>query len=257
MLSVIFHLTIPHSHLTIPWAPRVHVSSSPLIRAAHHPSAPSYKKVPKAYESPASSAWPASSSSSGQSICVPASPKHRTVHLTYGNRVLIGFSDFRPPPGPSFPFSHHGGGNLIIKLYPTLCDPTDCSLPGSSVHRILQARILEWVVISFSRGSFQPRDQTLQAVSCIVGRFFTYWATREALNPSQTLKFYPSPAKTIHGVTLEWHWIALLWCLIGRVALTYTYTTMGKTDSLWEPEVQHRELSSVLCDDLGGWNGVG
>ena len=143
MLSVIFHLTIPHSHLTIPWAPGVHVSSSPLIRAAHHPSAPPYKKVPKAYESPASSAWPASSSSSGQSICVPASPKHRTVHLTYGNRVLIGFSDFRPPPGPSFPFSHHSGGSLIIKLYPTLCDPTDCSLPGSSVHRILQARIQE------------------------------------------------------------------------------------------------------------------
>ena len=40
----------------------------------------------------------------------------------------------------------------------TLCDPVDCSLPGSSVHRILQARILEWVAIAFSRGSSQPRD---------------------------------------------------------------------------------------------------
>ena len=40
---------------------------------------------------------------------------------------------------------------------PTLCDPMDCSLPGSSVHRILQARILEWVAISFSRESSQPR----------------------------------------------------------------------------------------------------
>ena len=40
----------------------------------------------------------------------------------------------------------------------TLCDPMDCSLPGSSVHGILQARILEWVAISFSRGSSQPRD---------------------------------------------------------------------------------------------------
>jgi len=45
----------------------------------------------------------------------------------------------------------------------------DCSLPGSFVHGILQARILEWVAISFSRGSFQPRNQT--QVSCIAGRF--------------------------------------------------------------------------------------
>ena len=52
----------------------------------------------------------------------------------------------------------------------------DCSPPGSSVHGILQARILEWVAISFSRGSSQPRDQT--RVSCTAGRFFTDWATR-------------------------------------------------------------------------------
>ena len=54
----------------------------------------------------------------------------------------------------------------------------DCSLSGSSVHRIIQARILEWVAISFSRESSQPRDQTW--VSCIAARFFTVWATREA-----------------------------------------------------------------------------
>ena len=53
-----------------------------------------------------------------------------------------------------------------------------CSLPGSSVRGILQARILEWVAIPFSWGSSQPRDQT--QVSCIAGRFFTVWATREA-----------------------------------------------------------------------------
>ena len=52
----------------------------------------------------------------------------------------------------------------------TLCDPVDCSLPGSSVHGILQARILEWVAISFSRVSSQPRDQT--QVSRIGGRRF-------------------------------------------------------------------------------------
>ena len=52
-----------------------------------------------------------------------------------------------------------------------LCGPVDCSAPGFSVHGIFQARILEWVAISFSRGSSQPRDLT--QVSCIAGRFFT------------------------------------------------------------------------------------
>ena len=51
------------------------------------------------------------------------------------------------------------------------CDPMDCSLPGSSVYGFSQARILEWVAISFSRGSSQPRDQTL--FSCLAGRVFT------------------------------------------------------------------------------------
>ena len=59
-----------------------------------------------------------------------------------------------------------------------LWDLMDCSLQGSSVHEILQARILVWVAIPFSRGSSQPKDQT--QVSCIAGRFFTIWATREA-----------------------------------------------------------------------------
>ena len=45
-----------------------------------------------------------------------------------------------------------------LQLYLTLCDPMDSSLPGSSVHGIFQARILEWIAISFSRGSSQPRD---------------------------------------------------------------------------------------------------
>ena len=58
-----------------------------------------------------------------------------------------------------------------------LCDPMDCSLPGFSVHGIFQARVLEWVVISFSRGSFWPRDRT--QVSCIAGRRFSLWATRK------------------------------------------------------------------------------
>ena len=67
---------------------------------------------------------------------------------------------------------------LVTQLCLTLCDPLDYSLLGSSVNEILQARILEWVAIPFSKGSTQPRDQT--CVSYIAGRFFTIWATREA-----------------------------------------------------------------------------
>ena len=57
----------------------------------------------------------------------------------------------------------------------SLCDPTNCSLSGSCIHGILQARILEWIVVPFSRGSSWSRDRT--QVSCIAGRFFTIWAT--------------------------------------------------------------------------------
>ena len=67
----------------------------------------------------------------------------------------------------------------VAQSCPTLCDPTDCSLPGSSIHGIFQAIVLEWVAISFSRGSSRPRDQN--RVSRIADRRFTVWATREAL----------------------------------------------------------------------------
>ena len=66
----------------------------------------------------------------------------------------------------------------VVQSCPTLCYSMDCTLPGSSVHGIFQARVLEWVAISFSRGSSRPRDQS--QVSHIVGRHFTVWATREA-----------------------------------------------------------------------------
>ena len=101
---------------------------------------------------------------------------------------------------------------LISQSCPTLCDPMDSRPPESSVHGILQARILEWVSIPFSRGSSQPRDQTW--VSCIAGRFFMVWATRVA---AKSLQSCPSlcdpidrspPGFSIPGIlqarTLEW-----------------------------------------------------
>ena len=66
----------------------------------------------------------------------------------------------------------------VIQLCLTLYDPINCSPPGSSVHEIFQARILEWVAMPSSRGSSQPRDPT--QVSHIAGRFFTISATKEA-----------------------------------------------------------------------------
>ena len=85
--------------------------------------------------------------------------------------------------------SRYSPMNWLIRYYesesevsqscPTICDPMDCGLPGSSVHWILQARILEWVAISFSRGSSRPRNRT--QVSRIAGRRFNLWATRKPL----------------------------------------------------------------------------
>ena len=65
----------------------------------------------------------------------------------------------------------------VAQSCPTLCDLMEYSLPGSSLHGILQARVLEWVAISFSRVSSQPRDRTLG--SRIPGRGFNLWSTRE------------------------------------------------------------------------------
>jgi len=67
---------------------------------------------------------------------------------------------------------------IVVPSRPTLSDPVDYSLPGSSLHKIPQARKLEWVAILFSRGSSQPRDRI--QVTRIADIFFTIWATREA-----------------------------------------------------------------------------
>ena len=79
--------------------------------------------------------------------------------------------------------------HLVTHLCPTLCNLTNCGPPGSSVHGILQARIPEGVAIPLFMGSFWPRDQMW--VSCIAGRFFTIWATREALLQHLVRGFVP------------------------------------------------------------------
>ena len=104
---------------------------------------------------------------------------------------------------------------LVVKSCPTLCDPMVCNPPGSSVHGISQARILEWVVISFSKGSSWPRDRT--CVSCIDTCVLYHWVTRAAAAAAKSLQSCPSlcdpmdcslPGSSIHGIfqarVLEW-----------------------------------------------------
>ena len=86
----------------------------------------------------------------------------RPVHVLYTSKYIPNYSML------VIPFVK------VAELCPTLCDPVDYT-----VHGMLQARILEWVVFPFSRGSSQPKNWT--KVSCIVGRFCTSWATREAI----------------------------------------------------------------------------
>ena len=76
---------------------------------------------------------------------------------------------------------------LITQSCPILWDTMDYSPLGSSVHGLLQAKILEWVAISFSRGSSQVRDR--EWFSCTAGRLFTHWAIRDAHDqPRQHIK---------------------------------------------------------------------
>ena len=91
----------------------------------------------------------------------------------------------------------------------TLCDPTSCSLPGSSVHGILHARILELIAISSSRGSSWPRDQTCPPPA-LTGRFFTTKSPGKFLFPKIVGKAKYSPTAGVHYLgrkanhTLRW-----------------------------------------------------
>ena len=92
-----------------------------------------------------------------------------------------------------FLFTQNESESEVAQWCLTLCHLMDCSLPGFSVHWIFQARVLEWVAISFSRGPSWPMDRT--QIACIVWRRFTLWATREApsIHPEYFLIFTLPP----------------------------------------------------------------
>ena len=132
----------------------------------------------------------------------------------------------------------------LLQSCPTLCHPIDGSPPGSSVHGILQSRILDWVAISFSRGTSQPRDWTL--VSCLTGRFFTIWATGKCnFCQVRVLSFYVGKTVTF-SLALA---LCVCVCVCGLVSKSFLIL-------LWPRGLQPARL---LCpwNFLGKNTGVG
>ena len=98
------------------------------------------------------------------------SSKDRAKERGQGQTDILGLGSSRISPSRQMGPDSTKGKVKVKLLSPTLCNPVDCNLLGFSVHGILQARILEWVAISFSRGSSRPRDRT--PVSRMGGRHF-------------------------------------------------------------------------------------
>ena len=131
---------------------------------------------------------------------------------------------------------------LVIQSCPTLYGPVDCSPPGSSVHGILQARILEWVAILFSRGSSWPRNRT--QVSCIADGFFTIWAIREGLVLSSNPEYHTLKTSPLIPTIRNYPRVAFPFCSQG--ASSCQRWTQGVR---WEP------VASGPCAKVG--EGVG
>ena len=121
-----------------------------------------------------------------------------------------------------------GKVKVKVKSCPTLCDPVDCSPPGSSVHGILQERILEWVAIFFSKGSSWPRDWT--QVFHIPGRGFNLWSYEPCC---------VEPPKTGHG--------GEVWKKCGHWRRNWQTTSVFLP---WEP---HEEYEKAKRYDTERW----
>ena len=134
----------------------------------------------------------------------------------------------------------------VTQSCPTLGDPMGYGLPHSSVHGIFQARVLEWVAISFSRGSFQPRDWT--QVSWIVGRYFTVWATRKVQGLS-LLKLMSIELVMPSNRLIFCHPLLLLPSIFPSIRVFSNEFTLHIT---W-PEIGVSASSSVLPMNIQEW----
>ena len=153
---------------------------------------------------------------------------------------------------------------LVAQSYLTLCDPRDCSPPGFSVLGILQARILEWVAISFSRDlPSRLRDQTW--VFCITGRFFTVWAARKlptgSFLPRRAFLWPGTQECSLSSQGYMWgkHWPLPSWA--AQSPCSSSNTEVGQpTLRMWMRPWSKSEFSiSKLCNlwhpfFLGPWN---
>ena len=120
---------------------------------------------------------------------------------------------------------------------PTLCDPMDYSPPGSSVYGIFQARMLEWVAISYSRGSSQPKDRTY--VSCIASSAFAgrFFITELLGNP------FSGQKKKVYSVVWGYEvGMCLLSSFLGDSWVS------GSRSSFWKTQVK---VVSFLCNNIG------
>ena len=132
----------------------------------------------------------------------------------------------------------------------------DCSLPGSSVHRIFQARVRAWVAIAFSRGSLRPRDQT--RVSRTTSRYFPIWATGEALVPSPKCW---DPAKSLNSFsatvaspkTCEQHCRAMWDWERKPGKVPYTHIHEVKRTTNVPPHSSRQTHGGDSCRGLGTW----
>ena len=131
---------------------------------------------------------------------------------------------------------------LVALSYRTLCNPVGCSPLGSSVHRILQASILEWVAIPFSRGSVRPTDRT-HALNA--GRFFHFWATREALKQlTQQCQAWPTDLEM--SATLGSRHQAWRLRTQGQCVSLFTSFPFPSSDNFWYPLAETHTRSSLL-----------
>ena len=141
---------------------------------------------------------------------------------------------------------------LISQSCLILCDPTDSSPPGSSIHGILQARIVEWVAFSFSRGSSQPRDWT--QVCHIAGSFLTVWASRgtqmikhnsniRCYQKAYDLEFNGSSPHTHHILKDGDEWHNMLFPPKKKIVLKKRFSKSILTTSAWNLKIEINPVS--------------
>ena len=116
----------------------------------------------------------------------------------------------------------------LLQSCPILWDPMDSSLPGSSAHGILQARILEWVAISFPRGSSWPRDQI--CISCTASRFFANEPPGKSIDPSMC---------TWRGA--YFHWPLVKYCKSPNQALPSIHCGSAGVTSCSQPQTPYQD----------------